>query len=272
MAENKARPSPRKELDLAEKMIAYQRRDAAASASRPRAPRPSQVPVQERADPAMPDPEDFSRRLKILSGRTRELYRPDPPRPHPTPTAPTPSSARPGLGMHSPHSTDSSSIPPARDEPLRFAKSQQRAQQQQPQPQPSRQQQQLKFFASRHIAVCLSVSSASVSSAPSGCTTRCASRWRSRACPPASRVSSRTSKRTLPFRVPHAGEDGDGLLMFEDGASVTVDAQQAMAFLCARTHVGHGERYVRDGMMTVEALRALLDDKHEDKPDPSASP
>ncbi|EJD53809.1 hypothetical protein AURDEDRAFT_180216 [Auricularia subglabra TFB-10046 SS5] len=185
MAEKHARPSPRKELDLAEKMIAYQRRNAAASASRPRAARPSQAPVQEPAAAATPDPEDFSRRLKISSGRTRELYRPDvdpiPLRRSHEHTDSDHAAASSPPHAHHPHAQQRSPRPgnaqpaqhrqlfdPARDDPLRFAKSHQPAQQLQPQPQPSRQQQQLKSSASRHMADWMSVSSASVSSsAPS---------------------------------------------------------------------------------------------------------
>ncbi|EJD46336.1 hypothetical protein AURDEDRAFT_184350 [Auricularia subglabra TFB-10046 SS5] len=85
--------------------------------------------------------------------------------------------------------------------------------------------------------------------------------------------------RAVPFRVRHAGEDGDGLLVFEDGASVAVDARPATAFLRARAwvmelvalemHVASATSVPRrllailfddegpEGMMAVEALRAL---------------
>ncbi|KZW03995.1 hypothetical protein EXIGLDRAFT_709495 [Exidia glandulosa HHB12029] len=174
--EKHARSSSRKELDLADKMIAYQRRNAAASASRPRASRQT-VPVTPHEQPSSsaPDPEEFSRRLKISSGRPRELYRPD--------VDPIP--LRRSNDLQDAHSDNNSSnhvqqrsprpphapaaaqhrqlFDPSRDDPLRFAKAQQSAQQHLQAVQ-QREQQQPKPSSSRHVADWMSVSSASVSS------------------------------------------------------------------------------------------------------------
>ncbi|KAH7100673.1 hypothetical protein BKA62DRAFT_830869 [Auriculariales sp. MPI-PUGE-AT-0066] len=118
------------QMSLADKMVAYQRRNAQASASRPRATR-SPAPERHQPPPApsstTPDPEEFSRRLHISnSSRTRELYRPDLDNPisrrQPEPSTHLQPHPQPQRSPHLSHAAPVAQrlFDPSRDDPMRF--------------------------------------------------------------------------------------------------------------------------------------------------------